>query len=66
MPPIALFSPAFRVDETLAQIRECLEKGWTGVGYKTLDFENAWRDYTGALQAVLSPPRHDRGPDSRG
>jgi dTDP-4-amino-4,6-dideoxygalactose transaminase len=46
MPPIALFSPAFRVDETLAEIRECLEKGWTGVGFKTLDFENAWRDYT--------------------
>jgi dTDP-4-amino-4,6-dideoxygalactose transaminase len=46
MPPITLFTPAFRVDETLAEIRECLEKGWTGVGYKTLDFEKAWRDYT--------------------
>jgi len=46
MPPIPLFSPTFRVDETLEQIRECLEKGWTGVGYKTVDFENAWRDYT--------------------
>jgi len=27
--------PTFRVDECLAEIRECLEKGWTGLGFKT-------------------------------
>lgn len=47
MDPINLFVPTFRVDETLAQIRECLEKGWTGLGFKTVEFEEAWKDYTG-------------------
>ena len=47
MNPIHLFVPAFRVEECLAEIRECLEKGWTGLGYKTLDFEKAWLEHTG-------------------
>ena len=38
--------PTFRTDEVLAEIRECLELGWTGLGYKTLTFEDAWREYT--------------------
>lgn len=42
-----LFIPAFRVDECLAQIKECLEKGWTGLGFKTVEFETAWKEYTG-------------------
>ena len=45
--PIQLFVPKFRIDETLEQIRECLEKGWTGLGFKTVEFEERWRDYTG-------------------
>ena len=44
--PIHLFVPTFRVEETLAEIRECLEKGWTGLGFKTVQFEEAWRSYT--------------------
>jgi dTDP-4-amino-4,6-dideoxygalactose transaminase len=47
MNPIHLFVPAFRVEECLAEVRECLEKGWTGLGYKTLEFEKAWREHTG-------------------
>lgn len=47
MEPIQLFVPTFQIEETLAEIRECLEKGWTGLGYKTLQFEDAWRRYTG-------------------
>lgn len=46
MRPIQLFRPTFAIDECLAEIRECLEKGWTGLGYKTVEFENAWSDYT--------------------
>ena len=46
MEPIHLFTPTFRIEETLAQIRECLEKGWTGSGFKTIDFEEAWKRYT--------------------
>lgn len=42
-----LFVPHFRVDECLEQIRECLVKGWTGLGFKTVEFEKAWCDYTG-------------------
>ncbi len=32
-------------------MRECLEKGWTGLGYKTVAFEAAWRAYTGLPHA---------------
>ena len=49
--PIQLFVPTFRVDECLAQVRECLEKGWTGLGYKTNEFEQAWKTYTGLPHA---------------
>ncbi len=47
MDPIHLFVPTFRVDETLNEIRECLERGWTGLGYKTVAFEEAWSRYSG-------------------
>jgi dTDP-4-amino-4,6-dideoxygalactose transaminase len=49
--PIQLFVPSFRVDECLAAIRECLESGWTGMGFKTEAFEAAWRQYTGLPHA---------------
>ena len=51
MRPIQLFVPTFRVDECLAQVRECLEKGWTGLGYKTIEFEAAWSAYAGLPHA---------------
>jgi dTDP-4-amino-4,6-dideoxygalactose transaminase len=43
---IQLFTPTFHVDECLVEIRECLEVGWTGIGFKTNKFEDAWKDYT--------------------
>ena len=51
MDPIQLFVPTFRIEESLAEIRECLEKGWTGLGFKTVEFEEAWRQYTGLPNA---------------
>ena len=45
--PIQLFIPTFQVDECLDEIRICLEKGWTGMGFKTVEFEDAWKKYTG-------------------
>lgn len=48
---IQLFVPKFRVDECLIEIRECLEKGWTGLGFKTNQFEEAWKAYTGLTNA---------------
>ena len=43
---IQLFMPTFEVEECLKEIRECLEKGWTGLGYKTVEFEEKWKEYT--------------------
>jgi dTDP-4-amino-4,6-dideoxygalactose transaminase len=41
-----LFVPKFRVDECLEHIKECLEKGWTGMGFKTVEIEKEWKKYT--------------------
>lgn len=51
MESIQLFVPTFRIEECLGQIRECLEKGWTGIGFKTQEIETAWKDYTGLPNA---------------
>lgn len=48
---IQLFVPEFRVDEVLSEIKECLERGWTGMGYKTVEIEQKWTDYTGLPHA---------------
>lgn len=48
---IQLFVPTFDVDGCLAEIKECLEKGWTGLGFKTLQFEEEWKRYTGLPNA---------------
>ena len=44
---IQVLKPRFEIDECLSEIRECLEKGWTGMGFKTVQFEEAWKEYTG-------------------
>ncbi|WP_157879023.1 DegT/DnrJ/EryC1/StrS family aminotransferase [Pararhodospirillum photometricum] len=44
---IQLFVPSFRVQECLDEIQVCFEKGWTGLGFKTVEFEEAWNKYTG-------------------
>jgi dTDP-4-amino-4,6-dideoxygalactose transaminase len=51
MKPIQLFVPTYRTDECLAAVRECLEKGWTGLGFKTTEFEDAWKVHTGLPHA---------------
>lgn len=43
---LQLFKPSFNVDECLAEIKECLEIGWTGLGFKTVKLEDAWKEYT--------------------
>lgn len=47
MNPIHLFVPQFAIDETLAEIRVCLERGWTGLGFRTMEMEDAWKSYSG-------------------
>ena len=44
---INVFVPKFHTEEIINEIRECLEKGWTGLGFKTIEFENKWKEYTG-------------------
>ena len=46
-----LFVPKFRVEECLEHVRECLEKGWTGMGFKTVEIEDEWKRYTGLSNA---------------
>ncbi|MGD0755403.1 MAG: DegT/DnrJ/EryC1/StrS family aminotransferase [Bacteroidales bacterium] len=49
--PINVFVPKFHTEEILNEIRECLNKGWTGMGFKTIEFENKWKEYTGLQSA---------------
>lgn len=51
MKNIQLFVPTFRNEEILNEINDCLEKGWTGLGYKTVMFEEEWKKYTGLPNA---------------
>ncbi len=48
---IQLFVPTFDIEGCLSEIRECLEKGWTGLGFKTVEFEEEWKKYTGLPHA---------------
>ena len=45
--PIQVLKPKFHVEECLDEVRECLEKGWSGMGFTTVEFEEAWKTYTG-------------------
>lgn len=51
MKNINLFVPKFRNDEIFEHIKECLDKGWTGLGFKTIELEEAWKKYTGLPHA---------------
>lgn len=44
---IQVLKPKFNIEECLDGVRECLEKGWTGMGFKTVEFEEEWKKYTG-------------------
>lgn len=44
---IQVLKPKFHVDECLDAVKECLEMGWTGMGFKTVQLEEAWKEYTG-------------------
>ncbi|MBQ4104927.1 MAG: DegT/DnrJ/EryC1/StrS family aminotransferase [Clostridia bacterium] len=48
---IQLFMPKFDTEACLEQIRECLDKGWTGMGFKTVELEEKWKEYTGLPNA---------------
>jgi dTDP-4-amino-4,6-dideoxygalactose transaminase len=43
--PIQLFKPKYRKTEILKEIEECLDLGWTGLGFKTNLFEEKFKEY---------------------
>jgi dTDP-4-amino-4,6-dideoxygalactose transaminase len=43
---INLFLPKYRKEEIFEHLSECFEKGWTGLGFKTIEIENKWKEYT--------------------
>lgn len=53
MKKIQVLKPYYRVNECLEEIRECLEIGWTGMGFKTIDLENKWKEYTSLNNAYF-------------
>ena len=53
MSTIQVLKPKFHIDECLEQVRECLEKGWTGSGFKTAELETKWKEYTGHKNACF-------------
>ncbi len=50
---IRLFHPTFDVDACLEELKDCLEQGWTGPGFKTDQFEKEWKEYTGFRNAYF-------------
>lgn len=50
---IQVLKPKYHVEECLESIRECLAIGWTGMGFKTVKFEEAWKEYTGHQYAFF-------------
>ena len=53
MATIQVLKPKFHIEECLDQVRECLEKGWTGSGFKTAELETKWKEYTGHTNACF-------------
>lgn len=51
MKNIQLFVPKFRNEEIFAHMSVCLDRGWTGLGFKTIEIEDAWKAYTGLPHA---------------
>lgn len=46
MQQIHLFKPFFRKEEIFQLMGDCFDKGWTGLGFKTVEFEEEWKKYT--------------------
>ena len=45
MDKIQVLKPKYRTEEILNEIKECLDISWTGMGGKSIDFEEKWKDY---------------------
>lgn len=43
---VQVLQPKFRVEETLEVLKEVMDKKWTGMGFKTVEFEEQWKKYS--------------------
>ena len=51
--PIKLFVPSFDIETALMEIKECLEVGWTGAGFKTDLVEKKWKEIFGYSNSLF-------------
>ncbi len=51
--PIKLFVPSFDIKTALMEIKECLEVGWTGAGFKTDLVEKKWKEIFGYSNSLF-------------
>jgi dTDP-4-amino-4,6-dideoxygalactose transaminase len=42
-----MFKSVYHIEECLAEIKDSMNKGWVGLGDKTVIFEDKWKEYTG-------------------
>ena len=53
MSKINVLKPKYRTNEVLDEIKICLDKGWTGMGFKTIEFEEKWSEWLGTKYSVF-------------
>lgn len=50
---INVLKPKYKTEEILEALRECFNSGWTGMGNKTVEFENVWKTYSDFENALF-------------
>lgn len=50
---IQVLKPLYRTSEILEHVKVCCDTSWTGNGFKTDEFEIAWKKFTGFKNATL-------------
>lgn len=53
MPLIPIFKPHYNTAEILSELEKCLESGWTGLGPKSVEFEQAIAEHTNSEYSVF-------------
>lgn len=51
---IQLFKPKFRTNKILKNLRQVFDIGWTGIGFKTNEFEEKWNSYTKLKHSIFT------------
>ena len=56
MNKINVLKPKYRTEEVLDEIKICLDKGWTGMGFKTISITNEKYKITGIISLLRFLP----------